>query len=243
MDPQTALCNSLHATERRGDCCLSGHETSPWRPVSGPGVGLGSADWVEGPLGERRLGRPVWRMGFEPGLFSGRPCDLPGCAASADPSMSFAHGSPRVNDGEEESVRAVALDVHRDFCEVAIVAEGRLRSAGRIQTRPDALELFAQSLDARDWVALEVTGNAWAIARILEPHVARVIVVSPNDTGIRQARAKTDRFDARTLAKLLWAGELDGVWTPDERVRVMRRRRAQLVRARSRAKNEIHAVL
>ena len=143
-------------------------------------------------------------------------------------------------------MRAVALDVHRDFCEVAIVAEGRLRSAGRIQTRPEALELFAQSLDPRDWVALEVTGNAWAIARILEPHVARVIVVSPTDTGIRQARAKTDRLDARTLAKLLWAGELDGVWTPDERVRVMRRRlarRAQLVRARSRVKNEIHAVL
>jgi hypothetical protein len=38
-----------------------------------------------------------------------------------------------------------------------------------------------------------------------------VIVVSPTDTGIRQARAKTDRLDARTLAKLLWAGELDGV--------------------------------
>jgi transposase len=36
------------------------------------------------------------------------------------------------------------------------------------------------------------------------------------------------------------------VWTPDERIRAMRRRlarRAQLVRARSRAKNEIHAVL
>jgi len=140
----------------------------------------------------------------------------------------------------------VALDVHRDFCEVAIVAEGRLASAGRIKTRPDVLQLFAQSLDARDWVALEVTGNAWAIAGILEPHVARVIVVSPTDTGIRQARAKTDRLDARTLAKLLWAGELDGVWTPDERIRAMRRRlsrRAQLVRARSRVKNEIHAVL
>ena len=48
------------------------------------------------------------------------------------------------------------------------------------------------------------------------------------------------------MAKLLWAGELDGVWTPDERIRTMRRRlarRAQLVRARSRVKNEIHAVL
>jgi transposase len=149
-------------------------------------------------------------------------------------------------DGEEERVRAVALDVHRDFCEVAIVAEGRVRSGGRIAARPEALELFAQSLDPRDWVALEVTGNAWEIARILEPHVARVIVVSPSDTGIRQARAKTDRLDARTLAKLLWAGELDGVWTPDERIRAMRRRlsrRAQLVRARSRAKNEVHAAL
>ncbi|MCA1700960.1 MAG: IS110 family transposase [Actinobacteria bacterium] len=143
-------------------------------------------------------------------------------------------------------MRAVALDVHRDFCEVAIAADGRVRSAGRIAARPQELELFAQSLGPDDWVALEVTGNAWEIARILEPHVARVIVVSPSDTGIRQARAKTDRLDARTLAKLLWAGELDGVWTPDERVRVMRRRlsrRAQLVRARSRVKNEIQAVL
>jgi transposase len=151
-----------------------------------------------------------------------------------------------VADSEEDEVRAVALDVHRDFCEVAIVEEGRLRSAGRIETRPEPLELFARSLDPRDWVALEVTGNAWAIARILEPHVARVIVVSPSDTGIRQARAKTDRLDARALARLLWAGQLDGVWTPDERIRAMRRRlarRSQLVRARSRAKNEIHAVL
>jgi hypothetical protein len=45
------------------------------------------------------------------------------------------------------------------------------------------------------------------------------------------------------LAKLLWAGELDGVWAPDERRVMRRRRRAQVVRARSRAKNEIHAVL
>jgi transposase len=70
--------------------------------------------------------------------------------------------------------------------------------------------------------------------------------VSPADTGIAGARAKTDRLDARALAKLLWAGELDAVRTPDERCRVTRRRlsrREQLVRSRSRAKNEIHAVV
>ena len=143
-------------------------------------------------------------------------------------------------------MRAVALDVHRDFCEVAIVEQGELRSAGRIETKLETLELFAQSLDVHDQVALEVTGNAWEIARIIEPRVARVIVVSPSDTGIRQARAKTDRLDARALAKLLWAGQLDSVWMPDERIRAMRRRlarRTQLVRARTRAKNEVHAVL
>ena len=91
-----------------------------------------------------------------------------------------------------------------------------------------------------------MTGSAWEIVRILEPHVAKVIVVSPGDTGITQARAKTDRLDARTLARLLWSGELDAVWMPDELTRVLRRRlsrREQLMRARTRAKNEIHAML
>jgi transposase len=150
-------------------------------------------------------------------------------------------------DGEEgERVRSIGLDVHRDFCEVAIVEAGEVRSAGRIETTPATLELFAQSLCASDRVVLEVTGNAWEIARILEPHVGRVLVVHPGDTGIRQARAKTDRLDARALAKLLAAGSLDGLWMPDEQTRALRRRlarRSQLVRARTRAKNECHAVL
>jgi transposase len=138
------------------------------------------------------------------------------------------------------------LDVHRDFCEVAIVEAGEVRSAGRTETTPATLELFAQSLCVSDRVVLEVTGNAWEIARILEPHVGEVLVVHPGDTGIRQARAKTDRLDARALAKLLAAGSLDGLWMPDERTRALRRRlarRSQLVRARTRAKNECHAVL
>jgi transposase len=71
----------------------------------------------------------------------------------------------------------MALDVHRDFCEVAIAEQEGVRAVGRIKTTPAALELFAQSLDMHDHVALEVTGNAREIARILEPHVARAIVV------------------------------------------------------------------
>jgi transposase len=143
-------------------------------------------------------------------------------------------------------VRDIGLDVHRDFCEVAISEAGEVRSAGRIATTPQELELFAQSLGKDDRVALEVTGNAWEVARIIEPHVAQVIVVSPTDTGIRQARAKTDRLDARTLAKLLATGSLTPLWMPDEATRALRRRlqrRSQLVRARTRAKNEVHGAL
>src|ERR671922_660711 len=144
------------------------------------------------------------------------------------------------------SGRAIALDVHRDFCVVAICEDGEVRSAGRVASTPEGLELLAQSLGPSDRVALEVTGSCWEVARILEPHVERVVVVSPDDTGITRARAKTDRLDARTLARLLWSGELESVWMPDERCRVLRRRlarREQLVHARSRSKNEIHAVL
>ena len=143
-------------------------------------------------------------------------------------------------------MRSIGLDIHRDFCEVAIADGEQLRSPGRIEMTPEALELFAQSLAHTDRVALEVSGNAWEVARIIRPHVARVVVVSPADTGIRAARAKTDRLDARALAKLLAAGTLDSIWVPDEMTRAMRRRlqrRRQLVGVRTRAKNEIHGAL
>jgi hypothetical protein len=64
-------------------------------------------------------------------------------------------------------MRFFALDVHRDFCEVAIAENGQVRRAGRVETSPATLELFARSLAADDQVVLEATGNALAIARII----------------------------------------------------------------------------
>ncbi|MDP9257843.1 MAG: IS110 family transposase [Actinomycetota bacterium] len=144
-------------------------------------------------------------------------------------------------------MRFFGLDVHRDFCEVAIAESGQVRLAGRVKTEPEALALFAQSLAGDDQVALEATGNALGIARIIEPHVGRVVLANPKAVkGITQAGAKTDKIDARTLAKLLAGGFLPEVWPPDEQTRILRRRvsaRAQLVRQRTRAKNQVHATL
>ena len=144
-------------------------------------------------------------------------------------------------------MRFIGLDVHLDFCEVAISERGRVRSGGRVSTSPEGLRVLADSLAPDDHVALEATGNALAIARRLEPNVARVVVAARKELrAISEAKVKTDRHDARTLARLLAAGLLDGCWLPDEQTRSLRRRlsrRAQLVRQRTRCKNEVHAVL
>lgn len=144
-------------------------------------------------------------------------------------------------------MRGFGLDVHRDFCEVAIATERSVRSAGRIATRVETLELFAQSLGPGDVVALEATTGTDKIVSILPRHGVRVVVANTRKLkSITEARAKTDRLDARTLARLLMSGLLDEVWTPDERTRALRRltnRRERVVRARTRAKNEAHGVL
>jgi transposase len=144
-------------------------------------------------------------------------------------------------------MRFIALDVHRDFCEVAIAEGGAVRLAGRVRTVPGELELFAESLGADDEVVLEATGNALPIARIIEPCVARVVLANPKAVkGLTQAGPKTDKADACALARLLAGGLVPEVWVVDEPTRVLRRRiarRAQLVKQCTREKNQVHAIL
>lgn len=144
-------------------------------------------------------------------------------------------------------MRFIGLDIHRDFCEVAISEGSKARSAGRVSTDRDTLTIFGQSLASDDKVIVESTGNALEIARVLEPCVSEVVIANPMHVrAISHAKVKNDQFDARTLAELLAADLVPRVWIGDEQTRVLRRltgRRSQLVRARTRPKNEIAAVL
>jgi transposase len=125
-------------------------------------------------------------------------------------------------------VRCLALDVHRDFCQVAVAEGGQVAQRGRIETSRAALELFAASLAPDDHVVMETTGPAFAIARIIAPHVARVVVANAQEVrAISHARVKSDRFDAATLARLLSADLLPEAWVCDERVGALRRRLAR----------------
>src|SRR6266478_3645890 len=104
-------------------------------------------------------------------------------------------------------MRFIGLDVHRDFCEVAIKDESGLRLAGRVKTSVEELELFAASLGPDGQVALEATGPALQIVRILEPHVGRVVIANTRKLrAIAESKVKTDKLDASTLCELLAAG-------------------------------------
>ena len=143
--------------------------------------------------------------------------------------------------------RCFGLDVHRDFAQVAIWQDGEITQAGRFGTTPTEVRAFADSLGPRDEVALEATGNTWAIATLLASRAGRVVVSNPAKTrAIAEAKVKTDKVDAAILAGLLAADYLPPVWLPDAQTAALRRqvlRRAHIVRQRTRLKNQVHAIL
>lgn len=143
--------------------------------------------------------------------------------------------------------RVIGMDIHRTFAEVVIWEQGRLRRAGRVDMTRTALEGFGKSLQASDEVVVEATGNTMAVVRVLSSFVTRVVIANPLQVrAIAHAHVKTDKIDAGVLASLHAAGFLPEVWTPPaetERLRRLVARRNQVVRHRTRIKNEVHSIL
>ena len=79
--------------------------------------------------------------------------------------------------------RCIGLDVHREFAQVAVWQGGLVTQAGRFATTPDGVRAFADRLGPADEVALEATGNTWAIATLLASRAGRVVVSNPVKTG------------------------------------------------------------
>lgn len=143
--------------------------------------------------------------------------------------------------------RVIGIDIHRTFGEVVIWENGLTRHEGRVEMTRTALEGFGRGLLKTDEVVIEATGNSMAVSHVLTPHVARVVIANPLQVkAIAHAHVKTDKVDAGTLASLHAAGYLPQIWTPDattERTRRLVARRYQVVRHRTRIKNEVHAIL
>ncbi len=144
-------------------------------------------------------------------------------------------------------MRYVGLDVGRDFAHAAVVDDrGVARRLGRFHMGEE-FAAFAATLGPDDAVALEASGNTWALAELLGRHAGKVVVSNPLRTrAIADAKRKTDDIDAATLAELLAADYLPEVWVPDEATRRLRRlvaHRAGLVRERTATRNRVTAIL
>ncbi|MBV9941063.1 MAG: hypothetical protein JO262_02950 [Solirubrobacterales bacterium] len=96
--------------------------------------------------------------------------------------------------------RCIGLDVHREFAQIALLEDGRVRQVGQISLTDEGLRIFADSLGPEDEVAIEATCNTHAIVRLLEPHVARVVVSNHK----RPARSPRPRSRPTRSAPRSW---------------------------------------
>jgi len=149
-------------------------------------------------------------------------------------------------------VKYVGIDVHKKMCQAAIIDEdGTPLDEIRFRNTIEGIEDFALKLTTyQDKVkaVVESTGNLWIQAHDrLEAHGFDVALSNPYKTRlIAEAKIKTDKVDARTLAKLLRADMLSTCYVPDMEQRSQRellRHRLRLVKTRTEVRNRIHSLL
>lgn len=149
----------------------------------------------------------------------------------------------------------LGLDVHKDSITIAIAQSGRngeIRLFGNIANSMHALEaMLARIRKAHPGAHLEVAYEAgpcgFGIARRLKQLGVPCIVAAPSLIPKQPGSPfKTDKRDARAIARLLRAGELTGVYVPeptDEAMRDLCRARTDAVDDQRRCRLRLKAFL
>jgi hypothetical protein len=144
-------------------------------------------------------------------------------------------------------MRFIGLDVHRDFCLIAISEYGQIRIAGKVRATPEKLEVRAEPEAERSGRA---GGHEQRVGDCTNLPDASGADLRRHPQGSRgdRAGAKTTigRLDAKVLARLLAAGLISGTWLPGGATSAQRRGCRGALRARSvpdQSKNESHAAV
>jgi len=138
------------------------------------------------------------------------------------------------------------MDVHKESISVCLVSEKGRELAQAQVVNDEALLLRA----VRQWQRLgelrlcyEASGAGYVIQRWLESAGVACEVIAPSKTPRAAGeRVKTDRLDARKLARLYAGGLLTPVRTPsqeEERARAIVRMRDEITRDMTRIKNRV----
>lgn len=129
---------------------------------------------------------------------------------------------------ESESITFVGLDVHKDTIAVAVAKEGyeKPESLGQIPNTPESLLKLLKRLSVsnrRLAFCYESGPCGYEIYRFFKKRGIYCIVVATSLVPVMAGeRVKTDRRDAKKLARLFRSGELTPVWVPDEEQEALR---------------------
>jgi len=155
--------------------------------------------------------------------------------------------------GEENEMAVyVGIDVHKKYCQAALMNDnGQITHEIRFDNTTKGtsnLVNLAKSVDSNIKAVVEPSANFWIrIYDKLEDEGVQVKLSNPMRTkAIAEARIKTDRIDAKTLAYLLRGDLVAESYVPTRKNRERRaliRHRASLIRMRVEIKNRIHALL
>lgn len=144
----------------------------------------------------------------------------------------------------------VGLDVHKHSWRVAIVLNGILVKRFSMNPSPKELKKYLEKHypHGEYYSVYEAGFSGFGADRELRRLVIHNIIVNPADvpTKSKERRRKTDRIDAKKLARELSVDHLEGIYIPDEQsesLRTLVRLRRQLVTDQVRYKNRIKSLL
>ena len=144
--------------------------------------------------------------------------------------------------------QVVGMDLHRHRSVVVRMTEdGRKLETARIDNSPAALRAVLARAGTNPRVVVEATYGWYRAADTLQAAGAEAHLAHP--LGVKAfsyRRVKNDERDCADLADLLRLGRLPEAWIAPPPVRELReltRYRVKLVRLRSSAKDQVHAVL
>lgn len=152
-----------------------------------------------------------------------------------------------------KEVLYLGLDVHAENIAVALAEAGRdgeVRNYGEIPNTFHSVEKLLRKLGHQDKelrVCYEAGPCGFVLARFLKKKGIACDVIAPSLTPKGSGdKIKTDRRDARMLARLHRAGELTAVHVPDERdeaIRDLCRARTDAVQDQRSGRNQLKAFL
>lgn len=154
---------------------------------------------------------------------------------------------------KKNTIKYVGLDTHKNSIVIAIADEkrdGEVRNYGTIPNTLEAIDKFirkqvSENIELR--CVYEAGPTGFGLCRYLHGNGVDCIVVAPSMIPKKDGdRIKTDRRDARNLARLHRAGELQAIYIPrreDEAMRDLIRSRDDARHASRRAKQRLLSFL